>query len=331
MRDPRQASQASSGLLVELGGWFDQLASAEVAAVADEDPIFVGRRLALVEGCDPAAVLRLGTGRRVHANLGSSTSPSELPGAVAAQLSGTYAIRFLEAGGRLTEIDKRSVISAIWRAHSAPRVDLDHPDVDLHVYATHDRLWFGRLLGDCAVELRNKQPRRPFTRSYEMPVRRARVLVNLSGARPPQRFLDPFCGTGTLAIEASRIGCVAFGCDLDKRAVAGAFRNGAFERAPGSWLAADARAVPFAESSFQAVAADLPYGKSAGRHGLAGTDLYSSTLAALRPVVAAGTRAALMTLAPDMPQQSVDGWQLSWSCVEPGRLVTRGIGVWRAV
>jgi tRNA G10 N-methylase Trm11 len=267
----------------------------------------------------------------VHASLGSSATPTQLPDGVAARLTGTYAIRFHHSGRRLSDVDRGSITSAVWRAHTAPRVDLDRPDVDLHVYVGDDRLWFGELIGDCAPELRDKQPRRPFTRSYEMRSRRARVLVNLSGARPQQRFVDPFCGTGAVVIEASRIGCVAIGFDVDKQAAAGAARNAAFDRAGASWLAADARAVPFAESSLHAVAADLPYGRSAGRRGVTGADLYRSTLAALRPAVAHGARAALMALEADAPQQSTDGWQLSWSCVEQSRTVTRAIGIWHAI
>lgn len=331
MRDPKPASRASGSLLVELGGWFDHLAPLELAVLAGSDPLFVAPRLALVRGSDPAALLRLGTGRRVLASLGSSPSPTQIPEAVVERLTGSYAIRFHHVQRRLSNADRRAITSAAWRAHVEPVVDLDYPEVDLHVYIAEDRLWFGQLFGDCAPELSGEQVRRPFVRSYEMPHRRARVLVNLSGSRPQQRFVDPFCGTGALLIEASRIGSLAFGCDLDKRAASGAARNVAFDAATASLLVADARAMPFACASFHAVAADLPYGKSASRRGVPGSDLYLSALAALRPVVARGTRAALMAIEGDAPQGSVDGWDLTWSCVERGRTVTRVTGVWLAV
>lgn len=330
MRDPKPAKQPGGGLLVELGGWFDHLAPLELATVAATGPVFLCPRLALVDGCYPTALLRLGTGRRVHTSLGASASPTEIPEAVVERLTGSYAIRFHHLHRRLAPADQRAMMSAVWRALPQPRVDLSHPDVDVHVYIGEDRLWFGELLGGCAPELRGKQARRPFARSYEMPNRRARVLVNLSGSRPGHRFVDPFCGTGALVIEASRIGATAFGLDLDKGAVAGALRNVEFDSADASLLASDARALPFAHSSFHAVAADLPYGKSAGRRGVAGSDLYRSALAALRPLVTGGTRAALMALEADAPQSCQDGWDLTWSCVEQGRMVTRLVAVWLA-
>lgn len=331
MRDPRPASQADKGLLVELGGWFDHLARAELQTVSDHRAVSVSHRLALVADVAVADLARLGASRWVLANLGVTTSPELLPVGAAAALTGSYAIRFHDPGRRLSDADRRSVISAVWRAHAAPRVDLDHPEQDLHVYVTDGGLWFGALLVQCAPEL-HAQARRPFTRSYELPARKARVLVNLSGAKPGRRFLDPCCGTGSLVVEAARIGCNAYGSDLEVRATQGSATNAAFHGTPATALAADARRLPIATGAIDSVATDLPYGRSARRRGTSGADLYRAVLTELQDTMTAGGRAVLMALHEDTPTHpSPRGWEIAWSCLEDARTAIRSITVWHRV
>jgi len=329
MRDPRREEPECPALLVELGGWFDHLAPAELQAVTEQRAVFVTPRLAVVTSTQPSDLARLGGGRLVHELAGACASPVHLPDTVTRRLSGSYALRFHDPHRRLSDVDRRCLISAAWRAHPAPKVDLRHPDHDLHVYVTDDCLWFGELVTTCAPELKESR-RRPYARSYEMPPRRARVLVNLSGARPGTRFLDPFCGTGSLVVEAARIGCWAVGSDIEVRSVRGAAVNACFERVGAEFMAADACALPFTNPApIDAVACDLPYGRSAGRRGTSGRQLYEVTLSRLGDVLDAGGRAVMMSLPEDVPPCAPAGWELSWSCHEEARTVTRSIVVWR--
>ena len=43
----------------------------------------------------------------------------------------------------------------------------------------------------------------------------AKSLLNISGARPGERVLDPFCGSGTTLLEGMLNGFEAYGCDLN--------------------------------------------------------------------------------------------------------------------
>ena len=71
--------------------------------------------------------------------------------------------------------------------------------------------------------------RRPRRRAFFHPAaifpKLSRALVNLSRVRPGEVFLDPFCGTGSLLLEAYEIGAFPVGSDLDSRMVRGARRN----------------------------------------------------------------------------------------------------------
>ncbi len=105
--------------------------------------------------------------------------------------------------------------------------------------------------------------RRPFFHPTGLNARDARMLVNLSAPLPGERFLDPFCGTGAIPIEAALVGARAFGMDADPSMVEGSRRNAAYAGVNVVFEVGDARRIdetfPF---SFDAMATDLPYGRS---------------------------------------------------------------------
>ncbi len=109
--------------------------------------------------------------------------------------------------------------------------------------------------------------KRPFFHPTAMNARDARMLVNLSAVLPGERFLDPFCGTGALLIEAALVGARVFGVDADMAMVEGARKNLAFFGLSGTVLHGDARIL---EGEYDAIATDPPYGRSSK---VVGTDL----------------------------------------------------------
>lgn len=52
-----------------------------------------------------------------------------------------------------------------------------------------------------------------------------RTLLTLAGARPGDIVLDPFCGTGTLLMEAAILGMKCVGIDIEQAMVQGASKN----------------------------------------------------------------------------------------------------------
>lgn len=332
MRDQIPATKA---LLVELGGWFDHLATAELDAVGGQRSVFVAPRLAAVTGTSGRELLRLGGARYVLEDLGAAPTTAAVPDRIGERLRGSFAVRFRGSREALTDADRRSVISAVWRAHPAPRVALRRPHHDLFVYVTDDGLRFGELIGGCAPELRATAVRRPFFRSYETPPRKARVLVNLSGAQPGDRFLDPCCGTGALVIEAARIGCDAFGSDVEIRAARGSSSNASFDGVNAAFVAADAGWLHLRGGRVHRAASDLPYGRSATRRGRSGTDVFARVLAGLASAVEVGGQAVLVS-ADDghvgaAAAHAHDGWELRSHVVEDARTVRRSITTWRRV
>jgi tRNA G10 N-methylase Trm11 len=84
----------------------------------------------------------------------------------------------------------------------------------------------------------------------------AAAMVRLAGAGPG-RLLDPCCGSGTIVAEALAAGWDAQGSDVDQEAVSVARANvsGAVIRR------ADALDLPHPDGAFDAVVANLPFGR----------------------------------------------------------------------
>ncbi len=117
-----------------------------------------------------------------------------------------------------------------------------------------------RSLGD--VRSRSP-PNKPFWRSGELDTLLSRALVNMSRLRSGGTFLDPFCGTGTIAVEAYLVGASRSLClDVDPSMVSGALAN-------ARWLGYDifvaqenSLAMPLRPASVESIATDPPYGRS---------------------------------------------------------------------
>jgi tRNA G10 N-methylase Trm11 len=76
------------------------------------------------------------------------------------------------------------------------------------------------------LEFRKRDIGRPVQRAiFSIPPRLANILINLSGAKPCDVLLDPFCGIGTILQEASLRGICILGVDKDQECIKGSKKN----------------------------------------------------------------------------------------------------------
>jgi SAM-dependent methyltransferase len=78
-------------------------------------------------------------------------------------------------------------------------------------------------------------------------------LVRFAEVRSAQRVLDVACGTGVVAITASRRGADVTGLDFTPELLARAKENAALVGAPVTWLEGDVEALQFPDASFDVV------------------------------------------------------------------------------
>jgi putative N6-adenine-specific DNA methylase len=83
-----------------------------------------------------------------------------------------------------------------------PSIDKERPDVRVHGYLTADE---ATLYLDTSGEALFKRGYRRDTEAAPLRENLAAGLIALSGWTPPTAFLDPMCGSGTIAIEAALI------------------------------------------------------------------------------------------------------------------------------
>ena len=139
--------------------------------------------------------------------------------------------------------------------------------------------------------------RRPRSRAFFHPSaifpKLSRALVNLSGVQPGEAFLDPFCGTGSLLIEASIVGAEPVGIDIARKMVRGARRNSIKYGQP--WLGlvrADSRSLPLREVG--AVATDIPYGRASSAGGRKSSEILRSLVDGAPAVLPRGRKLVVM-------------------------------------
>jgi len=100
---------------------------------------------------------------------------------------------------------------------------------------------------------------KPFKHGAAITPEEGGVLVNLTGWRSP--LLDPFCGSGTIVIEACLRGLEAVGLDINPRIARGAHLNiRSFScDARGHVVVGDATLLPFRHGAFGSIATNPPY------------------------------------------------------------------------
>jgi tRNA (guanine10-N2)-dimethyltransferase len=112
-----------------------------------------------------------------------------------------------------------------------------------------------------------RRPRsRPFFHPTAIFPKLSRALVNMSRCKQGDVFLEPFAGTGSIAIEASLVGADVVAIDLAEKMVRGAFSN--MRHYAQDWMGvirADSARLPL--RGVRAVATDVPYGRASSTLG----------------------------------------------------------------
>ena len=134
--------------------------------------------------------------------------------------------------------------------------DLVNPQHRFLVAAQADRLWFGEILVEPLRDYR-KHDAKPYRTSSSLSARLARALVNLV-APPAQTILDPFCGTGSILLEAAALGLPAFGSDHNIKMATMSRRNLAHF---GYSAQVELGSAQDCSQNVDAIVTDLPYGR----------------------------------------------------------------------
>ncbi|MGC9071554.1 MAG: methyltransferase domain-containing protein [Acidilobus sp.] len=216
----------------------------------------VGRSSFVKEGGELLAVADLGDDKDVRAGLKKLGSR----GLTSVQ------VRVERVRGSLTPAEAIGMQRSLVKLTAESGIKIDQLSGNLvKAYVTEGAVVLGlviakRDLGDTRAR---SPPNKPFWRSGELDLLLSRAFVNMSRLRKGGLFLDPFCGTGTIAIEAYILGASRSVCfDIDPEMVSGAHTN---SRRLGVQLAIvqeNSEFMPLPGNSVDSIATDPPYGRS---------------------------------------------------------------------
>jgi len=192
---------------------------------------------------------------------------------------------------------KPLIAEAVSQVHTGwTYTDDDEANLNLRLFIDHDRAVVGLRLFDRPLHRRAyKQIHRPGSLKPTV----AAAMLRLANLPPGAALLDPFCGAGTIPIEAAAMGFDAFGGDLAREGLAAAHENAQLADLPVRFAQWDAARLPLASASVDAVVSNLPW----GRQIVVDADLralYQAAFAEMQRVVAPGGALVLLTTLPDL-------------------------------
>ncbi|MEM3770607.1 MAG: DNA methyltransferase [Candidatus Bathyarchaeia archaeon] len=180
----------------------------------------------------------------------------------------SFAVRIRHVKSHAREVDgmvlERKLGEIILNTAENLKVNLQNPQKTFTGILTDNRFIFGLKLADLPPKpFMDRRPKeKPFFHPSAMPPKLARCMVNLAKPKADDLVFDPFCGTGSILIEAALIGCHVLGVDVQRRMARGSLKNFKhFGIMPEGVMVADAKNPPV--QRVDCVVADPPYGKSA--------------------------------------------------------------------
>jgi tRNA (guanine6-N2)-methyltransferase len=227
----------------------------------------------------------VGRGRNALAALAEGVMQADLPGAVAIlgvlrempphspQKKCAFDVVTSMGGNRsynrfdVEEAVGRQVAARYgWRlvSHQNPR-SATTPDVSLRLLLEGER---GFLAVRVAARPMHRRPYKAKTGRGTLHPPLASMLTMLAELHPGTRLGDPFCGDGTILVEATQADVRAFGSDLDPARVRNSVENACRARCRIPFVVADAGALPYQDGSWDRVVTNPPWNvgvEAAGR------------------------------------------------------------------
>ncbi|HXF60712.1 MAG TPA: methyltransferase domain-containing protein [Caldilineaceae bacterium] len=131
-------------------------------------------------------------------------------------------------------------------------------EINIRLFMEHEHVFVGMRLGERPLSRRAYKVAH-VPGSLKPPV--AAALLRLAGVRAGERVLDPFCGAGTILIEAALLGAHAQGGDLAQAALAAATANAQAAGVEIDVQRWDARRLPLEAAAVDRVVTNLPWGR----------------------------------------------------------------------
>lgn len=173
--------------------------------------------------------------------------------------SDTFACRAINLSSKTLDLStiERTIGSMIKKA-TGTKVSLSNPLLTVYLIFTDLQSYLGYSVRSEKLPRSKKISNYPF----ELPWKLARTMVNLSSLNENQVVCDPFCGTGTILLEAESMGIRSIGIDFDNKMCEITRKNLAANGYCSKIINSDYEYLIEIDSEFDGIVTDLPYGIS---------------------------------------------------------------------
>ena len=244
-----------------LSGEHEELALDEVVAISKSyDPrasLNSESRLVIARSAVPwNKIFRRATFVRISGNIaGTFSKPSEICLPVSKPIS--FACRTINLSSR--KVDSSSLerqVGTILNQKWNSKVSLSSPHLTVYLIITNTK----QYLGYSETQLVPKRPKKAIKRPHELDWKLSRCMVNLSRLKEGKTLCDPFCGTGTILLEAESMGIQSIGIDFDGKMCDITKRNLAENGYKSTVINSTYQHIQKIKDEIDAIVTDLPYG-----------------------------------------------------------------------
>ncbi len=157
-------------------------------------------------------------------------------------------------GSSALERQAGGILSKKWGS----KVSLSNPHVIVYLIITDSEKYLG--YADCQIP--PNHPKKIIKHPHELDMKLARCIVNLSGLKEKDTLCDPFCGTGTILLEAESMGINSIGIDFDKIMCKITRKNLAANGFDSKVINSGYEEIQGIMDDIDSIVTDLPYGIS---------------------------------------------------------------------
>jgi len=207
---------------------------------------------------------------------------------------GTIAVRYKN---RSTFINSQDIVKTLADVYTENReVILKDPEIEIRALITDSKVYTGLKVAH--IDRRQYEKRKVQNRPFFLPIslhpKLARALVNLTSVKRGEILVDPFCGTGGILIEAGLLGVRIIGSDVEEKMIQGCKTNlDHYEIKDYELFQADIGKIDQHIKTADAIATDLPYGKSTTTKGEIMEKLYGRAFSSMSKILKSEKRAVI--------------------------------------
>jgi tRNA (guanine10-N2)-dimethyltransferase len=149
------------------------------------------------------------------------------------------------------EIEAGTILKERWGS----TVSLSNPQVTVYLIVTNQKKYLG--YADATIP---ERPKKKIKYPTELDWKLARCMVNLSQLKKGNTICDPFCGTGTILLEAESMGISSIGIDFDGKMCDIAKKNLVANGYDSKIINSTYHDVQKIKDKIDCIVTDIPYG-----------------------------------------------------------------------